>query len=231
LASPPYTSASDCFATFELSLASGIGTFGPSADDIQRYADCAAASSDCASALACASKNHGAAWCSAHPGTSCDGDLAISCGNGWGYLIQDCTARGQHCTSLSGNAFCSDGKTCDPAMPARCVNGHLLACDSLTHLEYDSADCASDCTQSKCDGAAAIACVNGREVRVDCAQLASHCVLTNGTFSCAPNATECDAKTPDTCDADNIVMCVNGRKGSIACSSIGLTTCQAGRCR
>jgi len=255
--SPPITPGGSCVSQFEMGLATGIGIFfGPSADDLQRYVGCASSSSNCTDALDCASVNHGPDWCNAHPNGGCDGDTLVYCVDGWGLERADCSAMGLHCATANGASSCSDGKTCDPTTStARCDGNRYVQCNGSTKLE-SSVDCgklygggtcmhltmgsssttgcfppaSGSCGQDgvTCDGATAVVCSYGTQLRVACGQFASHCVVgSSGTFDCVPDASNCTASTADSCDGNALKMCVNGNLVDTACSSIGLTTCQS----
>ncbi len=256
LSSAPITPAGNCVSEFEIGLATGEGIFfGPSASDLSRYVTCANSSGDCTSALACASRNHGADWCSAHPNGGCDGDVLISCVAGWGLEQTDCDQLGMHCaTSASGAASCTDGSSCDPQTAAAHCNGNrFVDCNGGTGLE-SAIDCAAviaggtcqetvggirsvGCRSSQssscgtndsetCDGTTLVACSAGAVTRVDCTQLGSHCMATSSTTAdCAPDGTDCTSQSPDTCVGDSLQLCVNGHWAQTACNSIGLGSC------
>ena len=207
LSSAPITPAGNCVSEFEIGLATGEGIFfGPSASDLSRYVSCADSASDCASALGCASRNHGADWCNAHPNGGCDGDVVISCVAGWGLEQLDCTQLGMHCAmAASGAASCSDGNSCDPqTTQAHCSGNRFVDCNASTGLE-SAIDCAAlvaggTCQQTvsgssssagcrppqspscgtndseACDGTTLVVCSAGAVVRVDCTQFGSHCM-------------------------------------------------------
>jgi hypothetical protein len=255
LAPPPLSAAGSCVAQFEYGLATGFGLlFGPSADDLARYVDCANKSSNCADALDCASNHHGPDWCAANRNIGCDGNTLIECTAGWGLTQTDCAAVGMHCATANGNSSCSDGKSCDPsAVTTHCDGNRVIECKSSTRLEssFDcgvffaggkciqtgsgttgcfppgSASCPSMAETVRCDGTAGVICELGLERRVECAQFASHCAIdSSGNFNCVPDAGSCNESTPDTCVGGAIQMCVNGSSAQTSCSSIGLSSCQ-----
>ena len=259
LPNAPISAAGSCVSQFEIGLASGFGVFfGPSASDLDRYVRCASAASNCAGALNCASLNHGADWCTAHPNGACDGDTVVRCQSGWALYRTDCAAQGLHCATANGASTCTDGSTCDPTTPAHCDGNRLVECDATTHLG-SSTDCgalaggtcrsvtsgtstttncyapqAPGCATdgTTCDGTAAVLCASGLKIRVECAQFASHCALDSmGKAGCEPNASECTSSTADTCSGDAIQLCVNGRVAQTSCASIGLVTCSTANSR
>jgi hypothetical protein len=259
LSPAPITSGGSCVSQFEQGMADGFGIlFGPSAADLARYVNCASSAGDCTTALNCASKNHGPAWCMAHPNPTCDGDTLVNCVGGWGLELNDCTQLNLHCRSANGFATCSDGTTCDGTVTDQCMGNRYVTCDSQTHLgaSFDcgqfipggvcrhivngtssetgcfgpgSATCTATETMASCDGAAIVSCGYGTTVRVDCSQFQSHCLADNSngssSFSCAPDATDCTATSPDSCVGNAIQMCVNGKWEQTACSSFGLSSC------
>jgi hypothetical protein len=255
LASPPLTPGGNCVSSFEYGLATGFGIFfGPSASDLARYVDCAKGASSCTDALTCASKNHGPDWCAAHAGPTCDGDVLVSCLGGWGLEQVDCTAFGQRCGTANGAGTCTDGKTCDPTATDHCAGNLFVTCDSTTKLESSvdcsalrsggtcvdmrvngsgtigcfpsaSASCGPD--SASCDGAAAVVCLDGIQLRVECGQFASHCVVTNGKFDCVPDATSCTSSSPDSCSGTALQLCQNGSYVQVPCASLGLAACDA----
>ncbi|HEY7956161.1 MAG TPA: hypothetical protein VII38_12755 [Polyangia bacterium] len=253
---PPISPGGACVTQFEEGLATGIGIlFGPSAQDLARYIDCANSHDNCTDALNCASRNHGPSWCNAHPAPACDGDTLVGCIDGWGLSLIDCTQLGEHCGTANGASACTDGNACDPNAPARCDGSKIVSCDSATHLEtrldcaaaLSGATCATttsangtdtSCVFSRapgcmdetesCDGTAAVDSECGTQVlRVACGDFASHCVLDGDKADCVPNASDCDGTAPDTCSGNALQICANGKLTTTPCSDIGLTTCQA----
>lgn len=256
LSPAPLTPGGSCVTQFETGLATGYGIFfGPSATDLSRYVDCANAHGDCASALDCASGNHGPDWCDAHPQGGCEGDTLISCVAGWGLEQRDCTQLGMHCATTTAGASCTDGNSCDPqTSPARCDGNRFVDCNGGTGLESaidcttaipggtcqqivsgsssstgcrppPSPGCGVDDSES-CDGTALVGCSGGAAVRVDCTQFGSHCVATSTTAAdCVPDGTECTDQSSDSCVGGSLQLCVNGRWGQTDCTSIGFHQC------
>jgi hypothetical protein len=250
---PPLTSGADCVADFELGISSGLGYFIPAAE-LRRFVDCAVSSPDCATAAACASRNHGPDYCAAHSGASCDGDVLVSCSQSqpdWAVFTNDCASLGLRCVDLhDGRASCTDGTSCDTS--AHCDGNRYVSCDSSTHLAA-SFDCSLAGYQLECrtmsangttitgcfppgpacspdgehcDGTTLVRCVAGGELRVDCTTWGQHCgVAASGRTTCIPNATDCTADSPDRCNGTAMEICVDGRYQAIDCSAIGLTAC------
>jgi hypothetical protein len=242
-------------------MAAGDATFAPEASDDQRFIDCAGQSNSCTTLLVCASHGHNPDWCNAHPNGGCDGDTLITCAGGWGLQQQDCAAKGAHCGTANGASVCTNGNACNFNTLSRCDGNLYVECDSATQLEKitdcgaevggatcqtmtantsrtvgcfppaPTAICPMD--SAACDGTVSVLCRHGAQTRLDCAQFASHCQLaTDGEDAyCMPDATACTVESPDTCDGDSLQTCVNGNYQSTSCSSIGLTTCQNGRCQ
>jgi hypothetical protein len=257
LSPAPITSGGSCVAQFEEGMATGLGIFfGPSSADVARYVNCASSASDCTSALNCASQNHGPTWCAAHPRASCDGDTVVNCVAGWGLELADCSQFGEHCrVAANGSATCSDGSSCDPTVGAQCMGNRYVTCQGGLSSSIDcgsvipggtcraivnmsssetgcfgpgSAACPATTTEmDSCDGATVVACSYGTQLRVDCAQFQSHCLIgSSGKYSCAADATDCTQDSHDACVGNAIQMCVNGKWETTACGSFGLGSCQ-----
>jgi hypothetical protein len=239
LSDPPLLPGGSCVTQFELGLTVGGIFFGPSAEDLRRYVDCAIAGPDCATVVDCATRSHGASWCNGG-GNSCDGNTVVRCQGGIGLELEECdTGAGDTCSvDGAGYADCNAG-TCDPKVPARCDGNRAVRCDS-DGIEYIE-DCgdnliietcfdgrcvppgSTSCDPPTCDGAAIALC--GGQLRVDCSDFAGHCVASNGDATCVPDATDCDDNSPDRCNGTALELCVNGKYFSIDCASLGLRTC------
>lgn len=221
----------------------------------RHFIDCSNNNSDCGSVLVCVSGRYDAAFCNAHPGTVCDGDVLVPCPaaaaqvNDPALFITDCAALGMHCAAVSGGAECTDGHSCDPkSMPScdgnryydYCTDAGLryrLDCtlsgipDATCRLGGSYSGCVPSgppCGAARCDGDVRVTCLDRQEVRDDCTQLASHCTLVDGLPTCVPVATECDSSTKDACAGNALSTCVSGMLATIDCSAIGLSTCMQG---
>jgi len=254
---PPSAVLADCIGYLQAGIAGLPALFAPpllDAGDYRRWADCGAASHDCAGALDCATLGHGADYCAAHPGTTCDGDLLVPCPPAGAtaeaaLFTIDCAARGMRCLSADGSASCSDGIACDPKSFAPSCDGnrYVELCDDTTHLRY-RLDCArspipnatcrsgpniaaacmpsgAPCTANRCDGDVLQSCIAGEEVAIDCAQRAGHCMNVGANPTCVPVAGQCDANDKDQCVDARLESCVDGVVQSVACAELGLAAC------
>jgi len=254
LKSSPFGSGAQCVADLEFGIVSGLGFFSASAADLNRYVSCAEMASDCTSALDCASRHHGPDYCSAHPGTTCDGDLRVQCPStgsppDWAIYTMDCSSLGLRCMAALGSASCTDGTTCDPSKAALCNESQIISCNSETHLRF-MVDCATyiagftcqdgsanapaagcvpagppcQSPNDRCDGAVLVACVANHELRVDCTKFQSHCDAN--AKACVPDSSDCSPTSLDQCSVGALEICTNGRYAPTDCASIGLRTCQ-----
>src|SRR5262245_20132364 len=89
LADPLLDSASECVWGFENGIATGAG-YWVGAPELIRFVGCARDAKDCTEALRCASYGHDPAWCAAHSGYNCDGEIEAICWSGWAILSRDC---------------------------------------------------------------------------------------------------------------------------------------------
>ena len=256
---PPASTMQNCDLYFEAGLDNWILprpflVLPVEPGEFRRWIDCANAATDCAGVLACASRGHDAAYCAAHPGFGCDGDVLVQCSpdpatNDAAIFTTDCAALGMRCAEAHGTAVCTDGVPCTPAsQPEACDgNRYYTYCDQTTGLRY-RLDCARSsipdatcrlssssasgclpsgppCAGDRCEGDVLVSCLAGQEVRVDCTQLDATCGAPNGAPTCVPVASECDASTVDACRGADLTTCVDGELRTIFCDSIGLTSC------
>ncbi len=250
LAMPVGGGGGDCVSFLQTILASPPGLLGrPS--DYRRYVDCAAAASDCATALDCVSRGHGPDYCERFPGLSCDGDLLVDCPSppDWSLRNTECAAFGMHCVATAVDAFCSDGGDCH-ASPA-CDGNRLLGCAQPRELlgaldcsaVYPKGICTSDehlaaCTIAspacgsaqnalRCAGTTLVSCFEGHEWQRDCALDDALCVGGGpDDWQCLPKETSCDGQSPDRCNGPSLTLCVDGRPQDFDCTTIGLATCK-----
>jgi hypothetical protein len=246
LSSPLTSKGSTCVGSLELIIARGVGFFLDVQEAI-RFVECAKLPT-CAAALECASGGHGAQYCAAHPGTSCDGDVLVNCARDGSIALYwtDCAKLGLHCSPTGGGA-CTDGTACDGSeggcwgnVAAECRNGLRMPvqCDWIrpdlvcraTSGNFVPSSCLSagpSCKGSRCEDDVFLWCDEGTAVRYDCAMLEARCDAQ--LPGCTPLATECDwLNAPDRCAGDSIEICVNGRWRATPCASIGLRTCMPG---
>ena len=209
----------------------------------------------CSSYQACRAHNHNADYCTAHPGGSCDGSLAIDC-PGSTPFVTDCSLVQAPCNVGNGRAGCVTNRPCDPGTEtAHCSGTHRIACDSATHLESDidcganasgwncdaNAPMGADCvpggpacsgTAERCEGTVLVACIRGHEERTDCASIGGRtCVPVSSGFTtamCAATGPECADSTLDTCSGTTLQTCIDGRVQSYDCIALGFRTCRVG---
>lgn len=117
----------------------------------------------CPAGTACVPGSAGAVGCypvgsCSAQGGRCDGDTAVNCarmGTGLAELRQDCAAIGRRCDAPGGGAATCLPRATECTGPSRSV-----------------------ATTSTCDGARVRVCLEGRDTRIDCAQLGrSSCML------------------------------------------------------
>jgi len=218
-----------------------------------RYVGCSNAGSDCAGVLDCVSRGHDGDYCGAHPGNSCDGSLLVECGASPtdptladpALFTTDCAALGMRCFDLGGGvASCSDGTPCTQFDPRCDGNRYFEECDDSTHLRYredcslsmipnatcrDGADrvgcmpSGPPCAGARCEGDVRVTCLDGEEVRNDCAQRAMSCAMVDGKPQCVPVTSACDAAAA--CAGSAITTCLSGMAQTVDCGALGLSTC------
>ncbi len=208
LISPPLESVSGCVSAFELGIATGQGAFGHSAAELQRYVDCAKGAADCHAAVACASRNHGPDYCTAHPGNSCDGNLEVECNTppemaDWAIYNMDCDAFGLMCETANGSAGCTNGVPCTANSPSQVCDGNrIVECPQIDLSE--PLDCGYVLTSSNC--------VMETENSVQVAT----CRPAGATAgSCGSDSSRCDG--------DSVVSCRAGVATRFDCSQAGET--------
>lgn len=243
-------SVSACTNVLQRALATNaLAQLGVPTSLVARIAGCGTASS-CAAFSDCVSLNHGATYCAAHSGQSCDGSVLVTCGTGTTQAV-DCAAFGLSCASASGHSTCSNGTACDPMTAPSCDGSRMVRCDSDTHLQstLDCGQVASGWTCSignsgplcvpptptctagavRCDGDVLVSCPNDllHEIRLDCAATYSgaHCGTVGGQFDCIQAAAACSATTLDTCMGNSLQTCLNGSIQTIDCTALGFQRC------
>ncbi len=209
LKAPPLAPGGACVTQLQSTLASGLGGWFYSADQVRRFVACTKSAADCTGALDCISQHHGPDYCMAHPGDSCDGTLAVHCApvDGWALRWDDCAALGLRCAiGANGAAVCTDGTACDPAKePNTCQGDALITCDPGARLR-ERIDCATVLTGARC--AAWIDDAGKAEV------------------SCVPPGADCKPGMPDNCDGNAVITCIAAHEVRIDCGALG-ATCQA----
>ena len=205
-----------------------VGTFPHG--EYSMVLDCASAAS-CSDFLDCFTRHHSIPYCTAHPGGSCDGEIAVQCPapgdpgvTGAAQYVVDCGAIGLHCVTDGGNVGCHNGVSCTE----------------------QSAMCASCELPVVCDGSVAnqpaqfmarFACPAGTVCRT-WVDPASVIVYNAGCFADGP---QCDPSSLPRCEGNTAVFCSGDRfPPSGSTSSVFFETrrdcgcsghqCQFGRC-
>jgi hypothetical protein len=245
---------STCIGDVAGGFATGMGNFYAPAAEMRRVVDCATAATDCTSALTCVTLNHPPAYCAAHPGISCDGEVIVDCPDppDWPVLaVFDCSTDGLHCMASQGKGLCTNNVACASPGQAMCdpqnqqieifCNPDLLLQEpGPCTVEYPGGSCGKDglcvlptpsCsdtprTNLRCEGNTMIRCFLQHEAPIDCTQLESHCERTDGGFlDCITDAHDCGYKDADHCNGDSLEICANGRYLGVDCKTIGFRTC------
>jgi hypothetical protein len=235
--------------------------------------DCGLRASSCNELRSCALRGAKVDVCTgrgkAGPVDMCDGDgRAITCSNERVTLVRDCPRGGEQCVVRDGHAVCALG-SCDKDTAAacspsgtrvlECKKGKLLSLDcgafglrcSASGEGPKCATQAASCNEgtTRCEGATAIACWHGHEVRIDCGARGLSCGAGTGALgsgggalssigACAavappraPGAdaaapsTSCDPAAPPRCDGASVRWCAWGQPRSYLCKSVGLLRC------
>lgn len=152
---------------------------GPSFPDASlQLLSCAEATS-CDGWQGCRSLDHGPAYCAAHVGGSCDGNVEVQCESASSYGDAfDCAAHGLQCAASGSKSGCVDASrtTCDPAAPSHCDGNRQVVCDAGLSLQR-SLDCGDVYPGGTCGvvtvgGSATTACVRSGPA---CQQAGSQC--------------------------------------------------------
>lgn len=230
--------------------------------------DCGLRASSCGELRTCALRGARAEVCAARgktgPVDMCDGDgRAITCNAERVTLVRDCPRGGEQCVVQDGRAVCALGSCEKDGAPAcspsgtrvlECKKGKLLSLDCAAFglkcsPSADGPKCATgapSCTEgtTRCEGATAVACFHGHEVRIDCGARGLACgagtgVLDAGGGSFSPvgacaalapsrggaSASACDVNAPPKCDGASLKWCAWGQTRSYLCKSVGLQRC------
>lgn len=226
--------------------------------------ECALRANSCreirACALAGADPNvcNGRGMKSESPIGFCDLDgRAVSCFRGKPRFVRDCPRAGEQCSVAAGKPICSLGP-CPSSLSEgasqcsgngqrilQCLDGRLQSRDcSILGLKCEAAadgkpHCVpptKKCSGSahRCDGKAAIGCVDGHEVKVLCDAAKMSCALPNdddkiGVCSMEEaSAAKCDAKAAPRCVGNSIEYCIRGHKRTFLCKTFGFERCEMG---
>ena len=143
-------------------------------------------------------------------GASCDGALAVDCqlvGSSPIDFGLDCGAFGAgRCVAGDGGVACAPGETARP--------------------------CATATPAPSCQGDLARVCVEGREIRVDCAKLGLSCDVATVPVSPLDPLRACVDRTSvrcasvDECVAGTLRSCAQGARFDVDCQREGLGPCE-----
>jgi len=224
--------------------------------------ECGLRANTCAELRTCSLRGASPTACTGrgkdNPAGYCDIDgRALSCVHERVAAVRDCPRGGEQCSVREGQAACSLG-----ACPASIAEGAAPVCSSsgtrilrCEHGVLSSLDCAAfglicapngpagaacapptaGCAGSatRCEGAVAVSCFNGHEVRVDCAAAGMTCAAPGQTGravgACvAPPAAAggaCDPAAPARCDGATLRYCAAGQPRSFLCRTLGWSRC------
>jgi hypothetical protein len=185
----------------------------------------------------------------------CDIDgRAISCWHERVLAVRDCPRGGEQCAVREGESLCTLGpcpqdikEGAPPICSAsgtrilRCEKGRLVSLDcGAFGLRCAVGPSGPGCAAAtppcnggarRCDGASAVSCYNGHEVRVGCSEAGLQCTQTPGAvavgacFAPALTMGGCDSNAPARCDGASIRYCSEGKPRSYFCKSLGFTRC------
>lgn len=224
--------------------------------------DCALRANSCREVRACALAGADANVCNGRgmksdtPIGFCDLDgRAVSCFRGKPKFVRDCPRAGEQCSVAGGNPICSLGP-CPADLPEgasqcsgngqrvlECIDGRLRSRDcSVLGLTCESRGGSPACVPSskkcsgqthRCDGKAAIGCLDGHEVKILCDAAKMSCALPNepnkvGLCAAEESETKCDPKADAQCVGNTIEYCINGQKRSFLCKTFGFNRCVMG---
>lgn len=227
--------------------------------------DCGLRASSCGELRTCALRGARGDVCTgrgkAGPVDMCDGDgRAITCNNERVTLVRDCPRGGEQCIVREGHAVCALGACEQDGAPAcspsgtrvlECKKGKLLSLDCGAFglrcaPSSEGPRCATQagsCNEgtTRCEGAMAVACWHGHEVRIDCSARGLACGAGTSALDagggiispigvCAavtPAKGACDPAAPPRCDGATLRWCAWGQPRGYLCKSVGLSRCIA----
>ena len=227
--------------------------------------DCGLRASSCGELRTCALRGARGDVCAgrgkAGPVDMCDGDgRAITCANERVTLVRDCPRGGEQCVVREGHAVCALGACEKESAPACSPSGtRVLECKTGKLLSLDCGAFGLRCAPSsegprcatqagpcnegttRCDGATAVACWHGHEVRIDCAARGLVCGAGTAGLDagggivtpvgvCAaivPAKGACDPAAPPRCEGATLRWCAGGQARGYLCKSVGLSRCVA----
>lgn len=224
--------------------------------------ECGLQSNSCAALRSCAlhGANPDACQGRGHAGIAgfCDVDgRALTCWRDQVLAVRDCGRGGEQCVVAGGDSKCvlgpCPGTIKDGDRPQCSASGtHKLQCEKGKLVSLDcaafglkcatAADGTAACATAgpacagnakRCDGATAVGCFNGHEVRVDCAGAGLTCNPTPGSspvgacVSTPPPTGACDSGAAARCDGPNVKYCYGGKPRSYFCKALGFNKCDS----
>ena len=224
--------------------------------------ECGLRATSCKTLRACALKSAdpkdcaGVAIGTKDPVGKCDlAGHAITCWNGKVLGVRDCGLANEICVAKGGKAECALAGGCPAGIKPEwtCAGTRMVKCDNNKFISIDcsvlnltcvtnggSAGCApgssASCSSTKisCSGDNAVGCVNGKEVKVACADQGMKCAdpakpgteRTVGVCEMPSGGTACDSKTYQAkCDGSAIKYCAHGAVRTYQCKSILANKC------
>ncbi len=231
--------ASTCSTRLAAAVANGGRDY--SHELVFRVVACARAHADCDAFLECATFGADLRACAP---SSCDGNVAVSCGSDGQPAYLDCAALSGACdvdacvTGQECSGEIEDQARCDGWRGIVCVEGRELIDECPPGTTCGVIDSPAGpwpvcrptggaCDVDECAGGVWRYCDadTGVGLEADCAAAEQRCEAGTG---CVPAAEDCESGTPASCSGDSVVACINGREVSIACSDHGRSTCGEG---
>ncbi len=227
--------------------------------------ECGLSATSCSKLRQCALKGANATACdgvavdSDAPIGKCDMDArAITCWRGKVLGVRNCGLADELCVAKGGKADCALPGACPANVKAdwSCAGNRMVKCQDSKFLSIDCSvlnlTCVTNegkaaCAPAKppackgtavtCKGTDAVACVNGKETKVDCGQQGMLCHdstkpaddRTVGLCEMPAPADKKDACDPakfeSKCDGSGIKYCAAGTLRKYECKSIGASKC------
>jgi len=182
---------------------SNVYPLAESRQQVERLAQCASTSTDCAGYITCATLGVPACPNTTAASKGCQGNVAFECPNGSRNAapkVTDCAALGRSC----------EGGLCVVAAAA-------TACDPNAQMR-------------RCDGASLVTCTNrsggGGGESVEACPAGATCFSVGPSAGCVASTASCSAYTL-TCNGTRADGCLGGLATSYDCGSVGLSCLQA----
>jgi hypothetical protein len=226
--------------------------------------DCALRANSCREIRECALSGadpnvcNGRGMKSEKPIGFCDLDgRAVSCWRGKPRFVRDCPRAGEQCSVAAGKPICSLGP-CPANLSEgssqcsgngqrllQCMDGRLqsrdcsvlgLKCEVGSEGKPICVPPTKSCSVKthRCDGKAAVGCVDGHEVKVLCDAAKMSCALPNDADKVGVCSVEdgdgpkCDPKAAARCVGNKIEYCIRGQQRAFLCKTFGFNRCVAG---